>query len=165
MALPAMAAVRAALGDGTLIVAAAPAVAPLFEEITAVSPDQLITLDTRREAAQLRDVGADAMLLFTNSFRTAWVSRQARISRRLGYRAHGRSLLLTHAIRKPRQRVHQSEYDLHLVRELGFAELRVSRPRRCGRTPERLMWRQGLQPRADPRSRSPLPPGTGSTLS
>ena len=120
MSLPAMAAVRAALGRRTLIVAAAPAVAPLFEEITTVAPDQVITLDQAREAAQLREAGADAILLFTNSFRTAWVSRQARISRRLGYRAHGRSLLLTEGVRKPRQRVHQSEYYLHLVRELGF---------------------------------------------
>jgi lipopolysaccharide heptosyltransferase II len=121
MSLPAMAAVRATLGDRTLIVAAAPAVAPLFEEITAVAPQRVITLDEGREAAQLREVGADAILLLTNSFRTAWVSRQARISRRLGYRAHGRSLLLTQTIRKPRLHVHQSEYYLHLVRELGFA--------------------------------------------
>jgi heptosyltransferase II len=70
----------------------------------------------------LRETGPDGILLFTNSFRTAWESRRARIPRRLGYRAHGRSLLLTHAIRKPRQRVHQSEYYLHLVRELGFAD-------------------------------------------
>jgi heptosyltransferase-2 len=120
MSLPAMAAVRAALGDRTLIVAAAPSVAPLFEEITVAAPDQVITLDRGREAAQLREAGADAILLFTNSLRTAWVSRQARIPRRLGYRAHGRSLLLTQAVRKPRQRGHQSEYYLHLVRELGL---------------------------------------------
>ena len=120
MSLPAMAAVRAALGDRTVIVAAAPSVAPLFEEITAVAPDQVITLDQAREAAQLREAGGDAILLLTNSFRTAWVSRQARIPRRLGYRAHGRSLLLTEGVRKPRQRVHQSEYYLHLVRELGL---------------------------------------------
>ena len=121
MSLPAMAAVRAVLGDRTVIVAAAPSVAPMFEEITAVAPQRVITVDKDREAAQLREVAADAILLFTNSFRTAWVSRQARIPRRLGYRAHGRSLLLTQAVRKPRQRVHQSEYYLHLVRELGFA--------------------------------------------
>ena len=120
MSLPAMAAVRAALGHRTLIVAAAPSVAPLFEEITAVAPDQVITLNQAREVAQLREAGADAILLLTNSFRTAWVSRQARIPRRLGYRAHGRSLLLTEGVRKLRQRVHQSEYYLHLVRELGF---------------------------------------------
>ena len=120
MSLPAMAAVRAALGGRTLVVAAAPSLAPLFEEITAVAPDQVIALDQAREAAQLREARADAILLLTNSFRTAWVSRQARIPRRLGYRAHGRSLLLTGGVRKPRQRVHQSEYYLHLVRELGF---------------------------------------------
>jgi heptosyltransferase-2 len=120
LSLPAMAAVRAALRDRALIVAAAPSVAPLFEEITAAAPDRIITLDKRRDAAQLREAGADAILLFTNSFRTAWVSRQARIPRRLGYRAHGRSLLLTQSIRKPRQRVHQSQYYQHLVRELGW---------------------------------------------
>src|SRR5262245_58543993 len=109
MSLPAMAAVRAALGDRTLIVAAAPAVAPLFEEITEAAPNRVITLDKDREAAQLREAGADAILLLTNSFRTAWVSRQAGIPRRLGYRAHGRSLLLTEGLRTPRQRVHQSE--------------------------------------------------------
>lgn len=122
MSLPAMASVRAALGDRTLIVAAAPSVSPLFEEITAAAPDQVITLDPAREAAQLREAGAEAILLFTNSFRTAWASRQARIGRRLGYRAYGRSLLLTQPIRKPRRRVHQSEYYLHLVRELGFGD-------------------------------------------
>jgi heptosyltransferase-2 len=122
MSLPAMAAVRAALEDRTLIVAAAPSVAPLFEEITAAAPDQVITLDQGREAAELREAAADAILLFTNSFRTAWVSRQAGIRQRFGYRAHGRSLLLTRAIRKPRQRVHQSEYYLHLVRELGWGD-------------------------------------------
>jgi heptosyltransferase-2 len=120
MSLPAMAAVRAALRDRVLIVAAEPSVAPLFEEVTVAAPDHVVTLDKRGEAAQLREAGADAILLFTNSFRTAWASRRAHISRRLGYRAHGRSLLLTQAIRKPRQRVHQSEYYLHLVRELGW---------------------------------------------
>ncbi|HEU4928162.1 MAG TPA: glycosyltransferase family 9 protein [Vicinamibacterales bacterium] len=94
----------------------------MFEEITAAAPDQVITLDKDREAAQLREAGADAILLFTNSFRTAWAGRRARISRRLGYRAYGRSLLLTQAVRTPRQRVHQSEYYLHLVRELGLVD-------------------------------------------
>jgi len=132
MSLPAMAAVRVALGRRTLMVAAAPSVAPLFEEITAVAPDQVIVLDPAREAAQLREARGDAILLLTNSFRTAWVSRQARIPRRLGYRAHGRSLLLTGGVRRPRQRVHQSEYYLHLVRELGFEGTRPGPPRTVG---------------------------------
>ena len=121
MALPAMAAVRGAMNGRHLVVAAPPSVAPLFEEITAVAPDQLLILDKTREAAQLRELRADAVLLLTNSFRTAWVGRQASVAQRWGYRAHGRSLLLTRAVAKPRQRIHQAEYYLHLVRALGLS--------------------------------------------
>ena len=121
MALPAMAAVRAALGSGQLIVAAPASVAPLFQENTAVAPDRVLVIDKDREAAQLREVQADAVLLFTNSFRTAWVSRRAGIPQRWGFRAHGRSLLLTRALARPRQRVHQAEFYRHLVRALDLA--------------------------------------------
>ena len=120
MALPAMAAVRAAMAGRQLIVAASPGVAPLFSEMTAASPDVAIVVDKRREAAQLRELRADAIVLLTNSFRTAWVARQAAIPQRWGYRAHARSLLLTRAVARPRTRVHQSEYYLHLARGLGF---------------------------------------------
>ncbi len=121
MALPAMAALRVAFERAHLIVAAPPAVAPLFEEITAAAPGALIVVDKGREAAQLREAKADAVVLFTNSFRTAWVARQAGIAERWGYRAYGRSLLLTRAIGRPRRRVHQAEYYQHLVQELGCA--------------------------------------------
>ena len=120
MALPAMAAVRAAMAGRQLIVAASPGVAPLFSEMTAASPDVAIVVDKRREAAQLRELRADAIVLLTNSFRTAWVARQAAIPQRWGYRAHARSLLLTRAVARPRTRVHQSEYYLHLARGLGL---------------------------------------------
>jgi lipopolysaccharide heptosyltransferase II len=116
MSLPAMAAVRAALPGAHLIVAAVPAVAPLFEELTAVSPHAVLVVDKKREATHLREARADAALLLTNSFRTAWVCRQAGIRERLGYRGSGRSLLLTQAVARPRGRVHQSEYYLQLVR-------------------------------------------------
>jgi heptosyltransferase-2 len=118
MALPAMAAIREAMSGRQVIVAAPAAVAPLFEEITIASPNAIVVVDRRNEAAQLRDMGAGAILLLTNSFRTAWVSRRAGIPQRWGYRAHARGLLLTRAIAKPRQKVHQAEYYLHLVREL-----------------------------------------------
>src|SRR5918993_79167 len=94
MALPAMAAIRSALAEHQLIVAASAGVAPLFEEITVARPDVTVVVDTRHEAEQLREQRADAIVLLTNSFRTAWVSRQAAIQRRWGYRAHARSLLL-----------------------------------------------------------------------
>jgi heptosyltransferase-2 len=120
MALPAMAALRAAFADRAVIVAAAPGVAPLFQEITPVAPDSILTVDQSNEAVELRESGADTSVLLTNSFRTAWVSRRAGIANRWGYRAHGRSPLLTRAISKPAKRVHQSEYYLHLVRALGI---------------------------------------------
>jgi heptosyltransferase-2 len=121
MALPAMAAVRAAMAAPSgrqLIVAASSGVAPLFSEITVAAPDLTVVVDKRREAEQLRELRADAIVLFTNSFRTAWVSRRAGVPKRWGYGAHARSLLLTRAVARPRTKVHQAEYYLHLVREL-----------------------------------------------
>jgi heptosyltransferase-2 len=118
MAIPAMAALRSALPDASLVLAAGGAVAPLFQETTPVSPDRILTVDRRSEAAVLREAQADAIVLLTNSFRTAWVARQAGIRERCGYRAHGRSLLLTRAVKRP-GRLHQSEYYLSLVRALG----------------------------------------------
>jgi heptosyltransferase-2 len=120
MALPAMAEMRAAMSGRQLIVAAPAGVAPLFSEITVASPDVTVAVDKRREAEQLRELRADAIVLLTNSFRTAWASRQAGVAKRWGYGAHVRSVLLTRAIARPRTRVHQAEYYLHLVRELGL---------------------------------------------
>lgn len=120
MALPAMAAVRAAFAGRTLAVAAAPSIAPLFQENTAAAPDLVLTVDTATEADVLRGGRFDAAVLLTNSFRTAWASRRAAIPERWGYRAHGRSLLLTRGVRRPRGRRHQSAYYLHLVRSLGI---------------------------------------------
>lgn len=120
MAIPAMAAVRQAFRTSTLIVAAPPGIAPLFEEVTPVSPDEVLSVERDSEARELRQRNPDLSILLPNSFRTAWVCRQAGSRERWGYRAHGRSLLLTRAVRRPRGRRHQSEYYLHLVRELGI---------------------------------------------
>lgn len=120
MALPALAAVRRAWPDAHLTVGAIASVAPIFEEGTDVRPDAILVLDKAREAAQIRDGAFDAILLLTNSFRTAWVAKRAGISRRWGYARSGRRLLLTNAIRRPRHYGHQSEYYLSLVRGIGI---------------------------------------------
>ena len=55
--------------------------------------------------------------------RRGWKRRVARrggIAHRWGYRSSGRSVLLTRTVRRPRQRVHQVQYYLELVRALGF---------------------------------------------
>jgi heptosyltransferase II len=120
MAMPAMTALRAAFRDRTLVLGAAPSIAPLFRETTAVAPDAVLTLEKATETATLRGAGIDVAVLFPNSFRSAWVARQAGIRERWGYRAHGRALLLSRAVSRPRGRRHQSAYYLDLVRGLGF---------------------------------------------
>jgi heptosyltransferase-2 len=128
MALPALAAVRAAFRDRTLVLAAPPSIAPLFLERTPADPDRVVTLENGREVEALRDLQAGVAVLFPNSFRSAWLCWRGGVPERWGYRAHGRSLLLTRGVRRPRGRRHQSEYYLHLVRALGF-EAAASVPR------------------------------------
>jgi heptosyltransferase-2 len=119
MALPAMASIRRHI-HGTLIVAARPSLAPLFEEQTDVRPDEIVVLDDKREVHQLRATRADTIVLLPNSFGSAWIARRAGIGERWGYADSGRSVLLTRAIRRPPTRIHQIEYYRNLVREFGI---------------------------------------------
>ena len=120
MALPAAAAIRAALPETWLTIAALSSIAPILEEQTDARPQQILVLEPGREAAAVRDGAFDAALLLPNSFRTAWTARRSGIPARWGYAAAGRGPLLTRAVPRPRRAVHQSEYYLSLVRGLGF---------------------------------------------
>ena len=120
MALPALAAIRRAFREQTLILAAPAGIAPLFAETTAAAPDEILAIDRDREAAQLRAARADAVLLLTNSFGSAWVARRAGIRERWGYRAAGRGPLLTRGVARPGRQVHQIEYYLALAHGLGI---------------------------------------------
>ena len=154
MALPAMAAVRRAHEGQRIVVAARASVAPLFEEDTPVQADDVLVVDPRREAAQLRAARADAILLLPNSFHAAWTARRAAIDQRWGYRAAGRRWLLTRGVGRPRGRVHQMEYYLDLVRGLGFqAAAADARPRVSPRPgtlalADALLDRAGIAPGA-----------------
>ena len=122
MSLPALAAVRAALPETHITIAAIPSVAPLFHEETSAHPNDVQTLpDRSRELQILREGKFDAGLLLTNSFRTAWVMRRARIAERWGFAANARGIMLTRRVSRPRARVHQSVYYSALVEALGFA--------------------------------------------
>jgi len=122
MALPALSAVRAALPDTHMTIAAIGSVAPVFEEDTAAAPDAVLTIpDRRRETMILAEGKFDAALVLPNSFRSAWTMKWAGIAERWGYSAHARGLLLTRRIARPRERVHQSRYYSTLVAGLGFA--------------------------------------------
>lgn len=120
MALPAMAAIRRAMPESFIAVAAVSSVAPVFEEETSARADAVISIDKKTEAAALRAGNFDAVLLLPNSLRAAWVVRRAGIAERWGYAGNARSLLLTKSVPRPREAVHQSTYYLDLVRGLGF---------------------------------------------
>ena len=129
MALPAIAAARRACAGRTMIVAAPASIAPVFEEQTDAAPDEILVIDSAREAEQLRDARADAILLLQNSFGSAWTARRAGILERWGYRASGRGVLLTKGVARPRGKVHQVEYYAALARGLGYDVDADARPR------------------------------------
>jgi heptosyltransferase II len=120
MALPALAAVRRAFAGRTIILAALPSVAPLFEEDTASAPDEILAIDRAREQDQLKAARADGILLLPNSFGSAWLASRSGAAERWGYRAGGRGWMLTRGVTRPRGHVHQVQYYLELVRGLGI---------------------------------------------
>jgi heptosyltransferase II len=141
MALPAMGAIRAAFPSAHMAIAVNPAIAPLFDEETNARQDNILVLPhARREARTLAAGQYDAAVLLPNSFRAAWAARRASIPERYGYAAEGRGWLLTKAVRRPRGRVHQSDYYLELVRGLGIP---------ASNELPRVAVRRGTQARAD----------------
>ena len=73
-------------------VAARPAIAPLFGLTSGV--DGLVLLDRKADAVPaVRDRRPDAVLLFTNSFQTAFTAWRAGVPERWGYRADWRGPL------------------------------------------------------------------------
>jgi heptosyltransferase-2 len=149
MALPALAAVRRHHGTATLVVAARPATAALFGMVPGV--DRVLPLDAssrRADAEALAHIGADCALLFPNSFGSAWAARRAGIAERWGFASDFRRLLLTRAVRKPRGRMHQSQYYLALVSALGMPPTgeppRIVVPEEARRRAAELLARHGV---------------------
>ena len=118
MALPAVVAVRGAYPEASLVIAAPPSIAPMYEEDTGVGQQALIAVEKSTEAASLREGKFDTLILLPNSFHSAWIGRRAGIPHRWGYRSSVRGALLTRAVPRPR-RVHQSTYYSELMRGLG----------------------------------------------
>ena len=115
MALPAIADVRTGQPAASIVVAARPAVAPLFALVRDV--DEVVTLP----AHGLYPLsGCDAALLLPNSFHSALMVARAGVPERWGYRTDWRSWLLTRAVRRAPAGAHQIDYYQQLVRALGF---------------------------------------------
>jgi heptosyltransferase-2 len=133
MALPALEMVRDGFPNARLTIALPAAFAPVFAEKTAAAPQDVISLSDKErgkkgEIAALRTARPDLAILMTNSFGSAWIARRAGIAERWGYRASLRRPLLTRAVRRPRQRIHQAEYYRTLIRDLGVGGSEARRP-------------------------------------
>ncbi|MDQ3171121.1 MAG: hypothetical protein M3Q55_13370, partial [Acidobacteriota bacterium] len=114
MALPAMAALRRAFAGDDVSVVGPASVLAMFQEEHDVAPVQT------RDIAALRAGNFDRIVLFTNSFGSAWVAKRAGIAERWGYGGGGRGILLTRAVRAPRkpERGHQVDFYRTLARRL-----------------------------------------------
>jgi len=123
LALPTMSALRAHFPRAHLAVAAVPVVAALFREETDVRPDAIIEIAgrSRDDVAALRAGHYELGVLFPNSFRSAWMLRQAGVPARWGYGTSARGWLLTKRSARTRTRgvQHQADYYRALVRGLG----------------------------------------------
>jgi len=96
--------------------------------------------------------GADAAILFPNSFRAAWLACRAGVKRRIGFRGQWRRLLLTDA---PAPRIslrhqHHRDFYLDLAEQLGVEirerQVRLAVPAGDVKAGEEMLRRQGLDP-------------------
>jgi heptosyltransferase-2 len=120
MALPAIAAVRRTFPRSTLAVAARPSIAPIFEEPTSASPDEILQVEPKTESRTLRNGRFDLIIVLPNSFRSAWVARRAGIGHRWGLASSARGPLLTRRVRPAKGKLHQSARYLALLEGLGM---------------------------------------------
>jgi heptosyltransferase-2 len=128
MALPLVADVHREWPDIHLSVAGRGSVAALFEMVDDV--DDVIPLtggggvtaiaSARANARMLAAGDFDTALLLPNSFLSAWIVAQANIRERWGFRADWRGRLLTRALPRPRQPLHQAAYYQTIASELGL---------------------------------------------
>jgi heptosyltransferase-2 len=122
MALPTIADARRTWPTATVSVAARASVAGLLPFIPDI--DGTVSFEPGASlAAQARVLAEgrfETAVLLPNSFRVAWLVWRAGIRDRWGYRADGRSWLLTRAIPRPAPPFRQVDYYQHLGHALGM---------------------------------------------
>ncbi len=77
-----------------------------------------------RLAGELKQKNFDLSIIFPHSFESALIAFLARIPTRVGYNTEGRSILLSHPIRLPRnyRKVHQSQRYMEMLSVFGINE-------------------------------------------
>jgi heptosyltransferase-2 len=113
MALPAIADLGRHFAANPLNIAARPAVSSLFGMVAGVNAV------VRADAPAIREVKAATAVLLPNSFASAWLVTRAGVPERWGYSTDMRTVLLTRAVHRPKQPMHQGAYYQHLVGGLG----------------------------------------------
>lgn len=145
LALPALTALRRHFKDAHLTIATPSGFASLFKEDTPAKPDAVLALP--KSNAEIRRAFAegpfDLGILMPNSFRSAWVLKQAGVPQRWGFPTSLRGWLLTRTpVKIPVHGVqHQSEYYRSLVRGFGIP---------CGDEPPQMRataatWQSGVE--------------------
>lgn len=131
MTMPALSAIRQNFPLGHIAVLARPWVLPVYAGHPAV--DRVIPYESgngalqtvkRRVRAirQIQTQGYELAVLFQNAFEAALTVFLGRIPRRIGYDTDGRSLLLTHPVRRRQldKDRHQVHYYLSLLASMGW---------------------------------------------
>lgn len=142
MALPAMTAFRNAFKDDDLTIVGQPQVLTIFQEMHGAQPARTLPIAGgagRAAISSLRAGGFDRVVLFTNSFGSAWVAKRAGIRERWGYGGRGRGMLLTRAMRTParHERGHHADFYRTLARRFDAAD-GVDAPPRLAARPDTL---------------------------
>ena len=115
MALPAIVDLGRHFASKPLMIAARPGVSSLFGMVP------VVTAVVKPDVAAIGGANPAITVLLPNSFASAWLAWRAGVPERWGYARDMRRVLLTRAVSRPKQRMHQGEYYQHLVRELGIA--------------------------------------------
>jgi len=95
---------------------------------------------------------ADSAFLFPNSFRSAWLCRQAGVKKIIGYRGQWRSLLLSPALTHRVDTLHEHHrlFHLDIARQMDIpvssTEVKLSTPPDSRSTGQQLMVQHGLDP-------------------
>lgn len=126
MTLPALKALRKGLPNTTISLLVKPWLSAIFDHTPHI--DAIIHYGREhasiagriRLARALRKEHFCGALLLQNAFDAAFISFLAGIRQRVGYDRDGRRLLLTHAIRVPREKTHHIFYYLNLVNQIGI---------------------------------------------